>query len=187
MGRPREARSDRVPRDRGRRADRRARERRDRRDRTSAPMQTTTTGPRGIEGVEIRVAGGPNSAICTINGTSANLQDVRSRRRWRWPSIGRRSRSALLGPLGIDDAEPLGNHIFMANQAGYRDNSGDSAPTILRGPRSCSTRPVGSSTATVRKRTANRSKSRSSFRAASPRRGRNPSSCRTCSDASALR
>jgi peptide/nickel transport system substrate-binding protein len=34
-------------------------------------------------------------------------------------AIGR----ALLGPLGID-VKPLGNHIFMANQTGYQDNSG---------------------------------------------------------------
>jgi glutathione transport system substrate-binding protein len=31
---------------------------------------------------------------------------------------------ALLGPLGID-AVPLNNHIFMSNQEGYRDNSGE--------------------------------------------------------------
>ena len=31
---------------------------------------------------------------------------------------------ALLGPLEIN-VQPLNNHIFMANQTGYRDNSGD--------------------------------------------------------------
>ena len=31
---------------------------------------------------------------------------------------------ALLGPLGVN-VQPLNNHIFMANQAGYRDNAGD--------------------------------------------------------------
>ena len=30
----------------------------------------------------------------------------------------------MLGPLGIE-AVPLGNHIFMRNQGGYKDNSGD--------------------------------------------------------------
>ena len=31
---------------------------------------------------------------------------------------------AMLGPLGIESAT-LGNHIFMRNQTGYQDNSGD--------------------------------------------------------------
>lgn len=76
-----------------------------------------------IDGVEIRVAGGPNYRHIDLNGTSANLKDVKVRQALAMAidraSIGR----ALLGPLGIV-AKPLGNHIFMANQAGYQDNSG---------------------------------------------------------------
>ena len=30
---------------------------------------------------------------------------------------------ALLGPLGVE-AKPLQNHLFMANQKGYKDNAG---------------------------------------------------------------
>lgn len=79
---------------------------------------------RNISGVEIRVAGGPNFRHLTINGTSPNLQDVRVRRAIAMaidrPAIAR----ALLGPLGVTPV-PLGNHIYMANQSGYRDNSGD--------------------------------------------------------------
>ncbi len=29
----------------------------------------------------------------------------------------------LLGPLGVE-AKPLQNHLFMANQKGYKDNAG---------------------------------------------------------------
>ena len=78
---------------------------------------------KGIEGVEVRVAGGPNFRHLTINGTGPNLKDVKVRQALAMAidraAIGR----ALLGPLGIDP-KPLGNHIFMANQVGYQDNSG---------------------------------------------------------------
>jgi peptide/nickel transport system substrate-binding protein len=79
---------------------------------------------KSIEGVQIRVAAGPNFRHLTINGTSANLQDVNVRKALAM-GIDRASITrALLGPLGITPA-PLGNHVFMANQAGYRDNSGE--------------------------------------------------------------
>jgi peptide/nickel transport system substrate-binding protein len=77
-----------------------------------------------IEGIDMRLAGGPNFRHLTINGTSPNLQDVRVRQALAMaisrPAIAR----ALLAPLGIK-AEPLDNHIFMANQAGYRSNAGE--------------------------------------------------------------
>ena len=66
---------------------------------------------------------------------------------------------ALLGPLGIDP-QPLGNHIFMANQNGYQDNSGDVGTVQSRRRRgSCSTRPDGRSTAPSGRRMASRSRS----------------------------
>jgi peptide/nickel transport system substrate-binding protein len=77
-----------------------------------------------IEGTDVRIAGAPNFRHLTINGTSQNLRDVRVRQALAMaisrPAIAR----AMLAPLGIK-AAPLGNHIFMANQAGYKDNSGD--------------------------------------------------------------
>lgn len=79
---------------------------------------------KGLQGFEIRVAGGPNFRHLTINGTSPNLQDVRVRRALAKAIDRNAIARALLGPLGVA-AESLGNHIFMANQAGYRDNSGD--------------------------------------------------------------
>jgi peptide/nickel transport system substrate-binding protein len=77
-----------------------------------------------IEGVDIRVAGGPNFRHLTINGTSPNLTDVRVRRALAMAIDRDAIARALLGPLGITP-QPLNNHIFMANQEGYRDNSGE--------------------------------------------------------------
>jgi peptide/nickel transport system substrate-binding protein len=78
----------------------------------------------GVAGVEIRIAGGPNFAHLTINGTGPILQDLKVRQALAM-SIDRMAVTrALMGPLGIEPRS-LGNHIFMANQAGYRDNSGD--------------------------------------------------------------
>jgi peptide/nickel transport system substrate-binding protein len=72
----------------------------------------------------MRLAGGPNFRHLTMNGTSPNLQDVRVRQALAMaisrPAIAR----ALLAPLGIR-ATPLDNHIFMANQSGYRSNAGE--------------------------------------------------------------
>ena len=76
-----------------------------------------------IEGVDIRMAGGPNFRHLTVNGTSPNLQDVRVRQAMSMAISRQAIARALLAPLGIK-AEPLGNHIFMSNQEGYRDNSG---------------------------------------------------------------
>jgi glutathione transport system substrate-binding protein len=78
----------------------------------------------GIASAEIRVAGGPNFRHLTINGTSQDLQDVRVRRALAMAIDRTAIARALLGPLGLN-VQPLGNHIFMANQTGYRDNSGE--------------------------------------------------------------
>ncbi|MEO7190371.1 MAG: ABC transporter family substrate-binding protein [Vicinamibacterales bacterium] len=79
---------------------------------------------RGLSGLQIRTAGGPNFRHLTINGTSPNLQDVRVRRALAKAIDRGAIARALLGPLGVQ-TEPLNNHIYMANQTGYRDNSGD--------------------------------------------------------------
>lgn len=76
-----------------------------------------------IEGVDIRMAGGPNFRHLTINGTGPVLEDVRVRQAMSMAISRQAIARALLAPLGIK-AEPLGNHIFMSNQEGYRDNSG---------------------------------------------------------------
>jgi len=77
-----------------------------------------------IEGTDVRIAGAPNFRHLTINGTSPNLQDVRVRQALAMAISRQAITRAQLGPLGIRTV-PLGNHILMANQAGYRDNSGE--------------------------------------------------------------
>jgi peptide/nickel transport system substrate-binding protein len=79
---------------------------------------------KGVATGEIRKAGGPNFRHITINGTSPVLQDVKVRQALAMAINRDAIAKALLGPLGIDP-KPLNNHIFMANQDGYKDNSGD--------------------------------------------------------------
>ena len=79
---------------------------------------------RGIEGADIRVAGGPNFRHITINGASPLLQDVRVRRALAMGVDRAAIARALLGPLEFPTTV-LNNHIFMANQAGYQDNAGE--------------------------------------------------------------
>jgi peptide/nickel transport system substrate-binding protein len=77
-----------------------------------------------VAGTEVRTAGGPNFRHLTFNGTSRVLQDVKVRQALAMAIDRAAIARALLGPLGIQ-AQPLNNHIFMANQDGYQDNSGD--------------------------------------------------------------
>jgi peptide/nickel transport system substrate-binding protein len=79
---------------------------------------------KGIAGTDIRVAGGPNFRHITINGTGEILKDVKVRQALAMAIDRAAIARALLGPLGIEPTT-LGNHIFMRNQTGYRDNSGD--------------------------------------------------------------
>lgn len=72
--------------------------------------------------VTIHTAGGLSFFHITFNGTSAALEDVRVRQALAM-SIDRASiAQAMVGPLGVP-AAPLGNHLLMANQRGYQDNS----------------------------------------------------------------
>ncbi len=75
-------------------------------------------------GIAIRRAAGPNFRHMTLNGTSEILRDVEVRRALALAVNREIVAKALIGPLGVP-AEPLNNHIYMANQWGYRDNSGD--------------------------------------------------------------
>jgi peptide/nickel transport system substrate-binding protein len=79
---------------------------------------------RGITGSDIRWAAGPNFRHITINGTGLILQDVKVRQAVAMGIDRAAIARAMIGPLGIDFST-LGNHIFMRNQSGYRDNSGD--------------------------------------------------------------
>lgn len=77
-----------------------------------------------IAGVEMRVAGGPNFRHITLNGTGEILSDVRVRRAIAMAIDRSAIARALLGPLNLPTTT-LGNHLFMLNQTGYRDNSGE--------------------------------------------------------------
>ena len=77
-----------------------------------------------LPGVDLRRAGGPNFRQITLNGTSPVLSDVNVRQALAKAIDRQTIAAALLGPLG-GDAKKLDNHIFMANQEGYQDNSGD--------------------------------------------------------------
>jgi peptide/nickel transport system substrate-binding protein len=79
---------------------------------------------RGIAGTDIRLAGGPNYRHITINGSGAILQDSKVRQALAMAIDRAAIARAMLGPLGIESTT-LGNHIFMRNQTGYQDNSGD--------------------------------------------------------------
>ena len=79
---------------------------------------------KGIAGTEIRVAGGPNYRHITINGTGEILKDVKVRQALAMAIDRAAIARAMLGPLDIDPTT-LGNHIFMRNQTGYQDNSGE--------------------------------------------------------------
>lgn len=75
-----------------------------------------------VPGVDIRVAGGPNFRHLTMNGQSPVLQDVKVRQALAMGIDREAIAKAELGPLPVNPV-PLGNHIFMQNQAGYQDNS----------------------------------------------------------------
>jgi peptide/nickel transport system substrate-binding protein len=77
-----------------------------------------------IQGVALHKAGGPNFRHLTMNSQSAVLKDVNIRQALAMGIDRTRIAAALLGPLEVP-AVPLNNHIFMSNQTGYQDNSGD--------------------------------------------------------------
>jgi peptide/nickel transport system substrate-binding protein len=81
---------------------------------------------KAISGVEIRVAGGPNFRHITINGSSAILQDKNVRQALAQGIDRNAIASTLMTPLGLtgEGLTALNNHIFMKNQEGYQDNSG---------------------------------------------------------------
>lgn len=79
---------------------------------------------RAIPGVSVRRAGATDFAYLTFNGASKVLKDVRVRRALALGIDRTRIAQAEIAPLGVAST-PLGNHIFLANQTGYQDNSGE--------------------------------------------------------------
>jgi peptide/nickel transport system substrate-binding protein len=77
----------------------------------------------GAPGVTIHKAGGPQFRHLTINGTGEILKDQKVRQALAMAINRDVIAKTLLGPLGVE-ATPLQNHLFMANQKGYKDNAG---------------------------------------------------------------
>ncbi len=83
-----------------------------------------TNQAKAMPNIEVRRTGGLSFRQLTINSASPNLRDVKVRQALAMGIDRSAIGKALLGPLGYD-ARPLNNHIFLINQEGYRDNSGD--------------------------------------------------------------
>jgi peptide/nickel transport system substrate-binding protein len=79
---------------------------------------------KAIPGVDVRQAGGPNFRHITINSQSEVLKDVNVRKALAMGIDREALAKSQLAPLGVE-AKTLDNHIFMRNQVGYQDNSGD--------------------------------------------------------------
>ena len=75
-------------------------------------------------GITLRKAGGGDFRHLTMNGQSEILSDINVRRALAMAINREQIARTLLGPLGVP-AVPLNNHIFMPNQKGYQDNSGE--------------------------------------------------------------
>ncbi|HZI38871.1 MAG TPA: ABC transporter family substrate-binding protein [Acidimicrobiia bacterium] len=75
-------------------------------------------------GITLRKAGGGDFRHLTMNGQSEILKDINVRRALAMAINREQIARTLLGPLGVP-AVPLNNHIFMPNQKGYQDNSGE--------------------------------------------------------------
>ncbi len=80
---------------------------------------------KGFPGVDIRVAGSPNFRHITINGSSAELTDVKTRQALAMGIDRNAIAKALLTPLGVtgDGLTELDNHVYMKNQDGYQSNA----------------------------------------------------------------
>ncbi len=74
-------------------------------------------------GLQIRKASGPDFRHVTINGASPVLSDVKVRKGLAQAIDREILAKAILGPLGIE-GKPLGNHILMGTQVGYKNNAG---------------------------------------------------------------
>lgn len=89
-----------------------------------APDATQLARAKGMNGTVVRRAAGPTFRQLTFNGTSPTLSDPKIREAIGLAVDRAAIAKALLDPLGAPDTA-LDNHIFMANQHGYRRNAGE--------------------------------------------------------------
>lgn len=88
------------------------------------PDAATYARVKALPGIDVRVAGGPDYRHITFNASSSTLSDVRVRQALAMGINRTAIARAMLGPLGVSTPTALNNHVFMANQQGYQDNSG---------------------------------------------------------------
>ena len=88
------------------------------------PNATTYKQVQGFSGVDLRTAGGPNFRQITVNGSSPQLTDVKTRQALSMAINRQAIAKALLGPLGVSNPQPLNNHFYLQNQTGYQNNAG---------------------------------------------------------------
>ncbi|GAA2131167.1 ABC transporter family substrate-binding protein [Kitasatospora kazusensis] len=76
-----------------------------------------------LPGLALHRAPAPAFTQLTLNATRGPLTDLNVRRAVARAVDRQKTATAALGPLGLA-AVPLGNHLLMADQEGYQDNSG---------------------------------------------------------------
>jgi peptide/nickel transport system substrate-binding protein len=79
---------------------------------------------KGMSGVTVHRAAGPVWANLTLNAASGLLADPALRNALTIGINRKQVNQAIVGPLGVS-TDPLDNHVFLTNNNGYQDNSGD--------------------------------------------------------------
>jgi len=88
------------------------------------PNATTYKQVQGFQGVDLRTAGGPNFRQITVNGSSKQLTDLKTRQAISMGINRAAIAKAMLGPFGVANPVPLNNHFYLQNQVGYQNNAG---------------------------------------------------------------
>lgn len=89
---------------------------------------------RRTKGVDIRTAPGPSWSHLTFNGATGSILHDPAVRHAVAMGIDRKTIVTVLQHGLVDNPVPLNNHIYVAGQAGYQDNSGGTpfAPEAAR-------------------------------------------------------
>jgi peptide/nickel transport system substrate-binding protein len=85
---------------------------------------TTFDQVKAFPGIVTRHAGGPDVRAITLNGARPQLADVRVRQALAMAIDRDAIANAELAPFGITKATAPDDHIFLADETGYQDNSG---------------------------------------------------------------
>ncbi|MDH6575474.1 ABC transporter family substrate-binding protein [Kitasatospora sp. MAP5-34] len=102
-----------------------------------------------LPGLALHRAPAPAFTQLTLNATRGPLADLNVRRAVARAVDRQKTAAAALGPLGLT-AVPLGNHLLMADQDGYQDNSrsaGDTTAAQLLDQAGWKSNPAGAASA----------------------------------------